>query len=145
MAAHAPSLEGLPPASLEYIVRQVVIVEESWIGLRILPLVSRTLLARLQDFSLPVGRLRGEQAVRALQKGRWAADRKRAWKVGELDLRNTRVTKGALSTLEGCSSLHTLSLRGTAVTKVSALAGCSSLHTLDLGCTGVTDVSALAG
>ena len=113
--AHA-TLEALPSENLARIVRDVAIVEEGWNGLRILPLVSRTLLERLQDLALPVGWLRDQQALLALEQECWAAEGKRAWSVGEVDL------------------------RGTQVTDVSALVGCSSLHTLYLNSTGVTDV-----
>ena len=165
MATHA-SLEALPSESLERIVREVAIVKRGWNGLRILPLVSRTLFDRLQDLLLPVGCLRGQEALSAVRKGRWAAHGKSAWSVGEVDLSwtwdtqmvdvsalaacfslytlhfSTRVTD--VSALACCSSLHTLSFYRTQVRDVSALADCSSLHTLDLRGTRVTDVSALA-
>ena len=77
VTAHTASLQALPNQVLERIVRQVVvIVEGRRIGLRILPLVSRTLLRRLQDLSLAVGHLHGLQALSALQQGRLAADGK---------------------------------------------------------------------
>ena len=49
-------LENLPSNILKHIVQQVVVVVEGHrSGLRILPLVSRTLLRCLQDLSLAVG------------------------------------------------------------------------------------------
>ena len=142
MAARTTSLQALPNQVLERIVRHVVVVVTGHrSGLRILPLVSRTLLRRLQDLSLAVGHLHGTQALSALQQRRFAADGKRAWSLHTLDLCSTDVAD--VSALAGCSSLHTLALRVTWVTDVSALAGCSSLHTLDLSGTRVTDVSAL--
>lgn len=144
VAVRTPSLQALPNQVLEHIVRQVVVVVEGHrSGLRILPLVSRTLLRRLQDLSLAVGHLRGVQALSALQLRRLAADGKRAWGLHTLDLGGTGVTD--VSALAGCASLHTLDLCGTEVTDVSALAGCSSLHTLELSCTEVMDVSMLVG
>jgi hypothetical protein len=59
-----------------------------------------------------------------------------------LDLRFTRVSD--VSALASCQSLHTLNLNGTRVRDVSALASCQSLHTLVLKCTCVSDVSGLA-
>ena len=98
VAARTTSLQALPNQVLERIVRQVVVVVEGHrSGLRILPLVSRTLLRRLQDLSLAVGHLRGAQALSALRQHRLAADGKRAW------------------------SMHTLDLDGTGVADVSAL------------------------
>jgi Leucine-rich repeat (LRR) protein len=59
-----------------------------------------------------------------------------------LDLRATEVSD--VSALASCQSLHTLDLWGTQVSDVSELASCRSLHTLDLSCSKVSDVSALA-
>ena len=123
VAARTTSLQALPNQVLERIVRQVV-------GLRILPLVSRTLLKRLQDLSLAVVHLRGGQALSALQHRRLAADGKCAWSLHTLDLCCTGVAD--VSSLAGCSSLHMLDLCNTGVRDVSALAGCSSLHMINL-------------
>ena len=144
VAARTTSLQALPNQVLERIVRQVIVVVEGHrSGLRTLPLMSRTLLRRLQDLSLAVGHLRGAQALSALQHRRFAADGKRAWSLHTLNLYGTMVMD--VSALAGCSNLHTLNLYGTMVMDVSALAGCSSLHTLNLCGTYVTDVSALVG
>ena len=64
-----------------------------------------------------------------------------------LNLSNTNIDDEALKELAKLPNLHTLNLSGcSGVTNVSTLAGCASLHTLDLtGCYSVTDVSALAG
>ena len=78
-----------------------------------------------------------------MKQGRWKADGKRAWSVGEVDLCGTQVAD--VLAPAGCSSLYTLYLGGMGVTDVLALAGCSSLHTLMLNSTRVTDVSALVG
>ena len=144
-----PRMPALPNGILERILHNMF-VEGSQSGLCILPLVSHSLLACLQDLSLSVGRLSGEQALSAQEPGRWTACSKRAWSLHTLSLlavtphsRRTGVTD--VSALAGGSSLHTLDLSWTGVTDVSALAGCASLHTLVLTGTGVTDVSALVG
>ena len=68
--AQAVRLEALPLGVLGLIVREVVApVEGKRSGLRILPRVSRALLRRLQSLSLPIGRLRGQEALRALDGG----------------------------------------------------------------------------
>ena len=75
VAAPTTSLQALPKQVLDCIVREaVMVVQGHRRGLRILPLVSRTLLRRLQDLSLALGRLRGEQALSVLQQHRLAAD-----------------------------------------------------------------------
>ena len=101
VAACTTSLQVLPNQVLERIVRQVVVVVEGHrSGLRILPLVSRTLLSRLQDLSLAVGYLHGAQALSALQLRRLAADGKRAWSLHTLDLRDTRVHMATFASVE---------------------------------------------
>jgi hypothetical protein len=59
-----------------------------------------------------------------------------------LDLRETEVSD--VSALASCQSLHTLVLARTPVSDVSALASCQSLHTLNLAQTRVRDVTGLA-
>jgi hypothetical protein len=59
-----------------------------------------------------------------------------------LDLRETDVSD--VSALASCQSLHTLNLAHSRVSDVSALASCQSLHTLNLAHSRVSDVSALA-
>ena len=147
---------------MSYIVRQVVVctAEGHQSGLRILPLVSRILLERLQDLSLAVGHLSGCQALSALQHHRFAADGKKAWSLHTLDLGGTAVRD--VSALAGCCEpaharppwhtgercvstgrllepAHAQPPQHSRVTDVSALAGCLSLHTLNLRNTRVTD------
>ena len=89
--------------------RKVLNAAERQGGLCVLPLVSHTFLARLKGLWLAVGRLRGQQALCALDQGRWSADGHRAWSISELDFGFTQVRD--LSALVGCSSLRTLDLR----------------------------------
>jgi hypothetical protein len=59
-----------------------------------------------------------------------------------LDLRDTEVSD--VTAIASCQSLHTLDLRDTEVSDVSALASCQNLKDLNLSDTQVSDVSALA-
>ena len=83
--------------------------------------------ARVEHWLSRQPRRTARAALQALANGRWAADNKRAWAVGELNLSCQEVSD--LSVLVG-SRVHTLNLAHTRVMDVFALAGCPHLRNL---------------
>ena len=120
------ALEALPKLPLQTVLVRLAEADEKGgssahrQALGSLPLVSKHMLAAVQELRLPIGRVRADTVEAAVQQANAPC---RAWELQTLDLSE-------------CERVR----------DVSALAGCAALQTLNLShCSGVRGVSALAG